>query len=87
MYFHVQKWTSLKLDLFHGCIAHDQKPPERANIANASGKEVDFMRSLLDKQHEFSGTSLEVNKIRQRFYLGHHAQQRFNKVVSKKLEK
>ena len=56
MYFHVEKWTSLKLDLFHGCIALDQKSPERANIANVSGKEVYFMRSLLDKQHEFSGT-------------------------------
>ena len=56
----------------------DQKSPERANIANASGKEVDFMRSLLDKQHEFSGTSLEVNKIRQIFYLGRHTQQRFS---------
>ena len=28
------------------------------------GKEVDFARSLFDKQHDFSGTSLEVNKIR-----------------------
>ena len=28
-----------------------------------SGKEVDFMRSLLDKQQEFNGTSLEVSKI------------------------
>ena len=26
------------------------------------GKEVDFARSLLDKQHEFNGTLLEVNK-------------------------
>ena len=32
-----------------------------------SGKEVDFARLLLDKQHEFNGTSLEVNKIRQSF--------------------
>ena len=42
-----------------------------------SGKEVDFARSRLDKQHEFNGTSLEVNKIRQSFYLGRHAQQKF----------
>ena len=42
-----------------------------------SGKEVDFARSLLDKQHEFNVTSLEVNKIRQSFYLGRHAQQKF----------
>ena len=42
-----------------------------------SGKEVDFARSLLDKQHEFNGTSLEVNKIRQSFYLGCLAQQKF----------
>ena len=27
-----------------------------------SGKEVDFTRNLLDKQHEFNGTSFEVNK-------------------------
>ena len=40
-------------------IGHDQKSPERGNVANASGKEVDFARSLLDKQHEFNGTSLE----------------------------
>ena len=49
-----------------------------------SGKKVDFARSLLDIQHEFNGTSLEVSKIRQSFYLGRHAQQ---KVVYKKLEK
>ena len=42
-----------------------------------SGKEVDFARSLLDKQHEFNGTSLEVNKIWQSFYLGCHTQQKF----------
>ena len=42
-----------------------------------SGNEVDFARSLLDKQHEFNGTSLEVNKIWQSFYLGRHAQQKF----------
>ena len=48
-----------------------------------SGKEVDFARSLLDKQHEFNGTSLEVNKIQQSFYLGRHAQQKYylHKVV------
>ena len=32
---------------------------------------------LLAKQHEFNGTSLEVNTIRQSFYLGRHAQQKF----------
>ena len=42
-----------------------------------SGKEVDFVRSLLDKQHEFNGTSLAVNKIRQSFYFGCHAPQKF----------
>ena len=52
-----------------------------------SGKEVDFARSLLDKQHEFNGTSLEANKILQSFYLGRHTQQKFNKVVYKKSEK
>ena len=38
-----------------------------------SGKEVDSVRSLLNKQHEFNATSLEVNKIWQSFYLGSHA--------------
>ena len=80
-------WTSVKLDLFRGCLARDQKSPGRGNDANASGKEVDFARSLLDKQHEFNGSSLEVNKIRQSFYFGRHAQQKFNKVVYKKLKK
>ena len=42
-----------------------------------SGKEVDFARSLLDKQHELNSTLLEVNKIRQSFYLGRHAQEKF----------
>ena len=37
-----------------------------------SGKEVDFSKSLLDKQPEH-GTSLEVNKIQQSFYVGRHA--------------
>ena len=37
-----------------------------------SGKEVDFAKSLFDKQPEH-GTSLEVNKIQQSFYLGRHA--------------
>ena len=69
----------MKLDLFRGYLAHDQKCPERENVANAAGKEVDLARSLLDKQHEVNGTS--VNKIRQSFYLGCHTQQKFNKVV------
>ena len=44
-----------------------------------SGKEVDFARSSLGKQHEFNGTSLEVNKKRHSFlfYLGRHAQRKF----------
>ena len=41
------------------------------------GKEVDFARSSSGKQHEFNGTSLEVNKKRHSFYLGCHAQQKF----------
>ena len=40
------------------------------------GNEVDFVINLLDKEHEFNGTSLKVNKILQGFYLGHHAQQK-----------
>ena len=81
MYLQVQKWTSVKLDLFRSRLARDRKCPERGSVANAAGKEIDFARSLLDKQHEFNGTSLGVNKIRQSFYLGCHAQQKFNKVV------
>ena len=42
-----------------------------------SGNEVDFAINLLDKEHEFNGTSLKVNKIWQGFYLGHHSQQKF----------
>ena len=41
------------------------------------GNEVDFVRSLLDKQREFNDTLLKVNKIWQSFYLGRHAQQKF----------
>ena len=43
------------------------------------GKEVDFVRSLLDKQHEYD-TSLKVNKIWHSFYLGRHAPQKFKGV-------
>ena len=67
----------MKLDLFRGCLARDQKSPERGNVTNLFGKEVDFAKSLLGKQHEFNGTSLEVNKIRPSFYLGRPAQQKF----------
>ena len=42
-----------------------------------SGKEVDFTKSLLDKQHEFNDTSSEFNKIWLSFYLGRPAQQKF----------
>ena len=42
-----------------------------------SGKDDDVATSLFDKQHESNGTSLEVNKIGQSFYLGRHAQQKF----------
>ena len=38
-----------------------------------SGKEVDFAKSLLDKQHEFNDTSSEVNKMWPSFYLGRPA--------------
>ena len=77
MYLHVQKWA-VKLVLFRGCLARYRKSPERGNVANQfSGKEVDFARNLLDKQHEFKGTLLKVNKIRQSFYLGRHAQHKF----------
>ena len=83
MYLHVQKWA-VKLVLFRGCLARDRKSPERGNVANQfSSKEVNFARSLLEKQHEFNGTSLEVNRIRQSFYLGRHVQQKFAKLFTK----
>ena len=69
MYLHVQKWTSVRLDLFH-CLAHDRKSPERGNVANVFTQRSWFHESLFDKQHDFNGTSLEVNKIWQNFYLG-----------------
>ena len=42
-----------------------------------SGKEVDLLSSLLDKQQEFNGTSLEANKVWQSSYLGRHTQHKF----------
>ena len=42
------------------------------------GREDDFLRSLLEKQHEFNGTSLEANKIWQSSYLGRHTRQKFS---------
>ena len=59
MYFHVQH-----------VIASLQK---EVMLPMFLGKEADFARSLIDKQHDFNGTSLEVNKIKQSFYLGRHA--------------
>ena len=41
-----------------------------------SGKEVDFLRSPFDKQHDFNGTLLEVNKKQQGYYLGRYVQQK-----------
>ena len=40
MYLNVQKWTSVKLDLFRGCLARDRKSPERGNVANVVGMYV-----------------------------------------------
>ena len=80
----------MKLNLFYGCLAHDRTSPERGlgNIPKMfSGKEVDFMRSLLDKQHEFNGISLEVNKIRQAFIWVNMLNRNLHKAVYKKLEK
>ena len=41
-----------------------------------SGKEDD----LATRQHDFNGTSSEVNKVRQSLYLGRHSQQTFAKI-------
>ena len=38
MYLHVQKWTSVKLNLFRGCLARDRKSPGRGNVANVFGQ-------------------------------------------------
>ena len=86
MYLHVQKWTSVKLDLFY-CLAHDRKSPERGNVANLFEQRSWFRESLFDKQHDFNGTSLEVNRIWQSFYLGRMLNRNLHKVVYKKLQK
>ena len=52
-----------------------------------SHKEVDFVTSLFDNQHDFNSTSLEVNKMRQSFYLGRMLNRNLHKVVYKKLQK
>ena len=52
-----------------------------------SRKEVDFVTSLFDKKHDFSGNSLEVNKIWQSFYFGRMLNRNLHKVVYKKLQK
>ena len=67
----------MKLILLRSCLGHDQKSPERGNVANVFKERSEFARSLLDKQHELNSTLLEVNKIRQSFYLGRHTQQKF----------
>ena len=77
MYLHVHKRTSVKLILLRSCLGHDRKSPERGNVANVFEERSGFARSLLDKQHELNSTLLEVNKIRQSFYLGRHTQQKF----------
>ena len=58
----------MKLDLFR-CLARDGKSPERGNVANVFAQRSLFCEQsvLLDKQHDFNGTSLEVNKIQQSF--------------------
>ena len=44
MYLHVQKWTSVKLDLFR-CLAHDGKSQEKGNIADVFGQRSWFRKS------------------------------------------
>ena len=51
-----------------------------------SGEEVDFARSLLDKQHEFNGTSLKVKYVRAFIWVV-TLNRNLQKVVYKKLEK
>ena len=52
-----------------------------------SDKEVDFARSLFDRHYNFNGTLLEVNKLRQSFYLGGHLNGNLHLVVYQKFEK
>ena len=42
MYLHVQKWTSVKLDLFRSCVARDRKSLERGHVANVFGQKSWF---------------------------------------------
>ena len=50
---------------------------EETSLKCFPAKDDDVATTLFDKQHESNGTSLEVNKIGQSFYLGRHAQQKF----------
>ena len=68
---HVQKWTSVKHDLFHR-LARDRKSPRQRR--NRSLIFSDLARSLFDKQLAFNGTLLKVNnKIQESSHLGRHA--------------
>ena len=42
----------MKLILLRSCLGHDQKSPERGNVANVFEERSGFARSLLDKQHK-----------------------------------
>ena len=72
---HVQKWTSVKHDLFRR-LARDRKSDldkEETDRQYFRAK-VDLAWSLFDKQLAFNGTLLEVNnKIQQSSNLGRHA--------------
>ena len=70
----VQKWTSVKHDLFHR-LARDRKSPwQRRNRSLIFSGKHWFGGSLVDKQLAFNGTLLEVNnKIQQSSHLGRHA--------------
>ena len=67
---HLYIFILVKLEPFR-CRARDRKsPPQRKNVANISGKEVDFARNLFRKQHICHQKSMN---IQQSFRLGRRA--------------
>ena len=58
-HLHVQKWTSVKLDLLIYFVAWqviELSLQKEETSLMFSGKEVDFVRRLFDKKHDFNGT-------------------------------
>ena len=80
IFIDVQKWTSVKLDLFHSLPSTWLKsPPQSRNVANIYGQRSWFgkkfvcLTNSLTSGGVFNSTLLEVNKIQQSFNLGRHS--------------